>query len=100
MPVMSDAGMMVPACTTYGDAGAATRSALVVRRSTEALTKASLRSWPFCANPSSETGVAGWEDWPGVVGVALTAVGCTDAAGSSRILVEANNLLKRAASIS
>ena len=39
------------------------RSGLVVRRSTDALTKASLRSWPFCVKVSSAAGWAGWLVW-------------------------------------
>jgi len=52
MPVTSAAGITAPAWSTNGDAGAMTRSAEVVRRSTNALKKASCRScavcWPDC----------------------------------------------------
>jgi hypothetical protein len=54
MPVIRAAGMIVPACTTNGDAGRESLSGAVVRRSTGALANSNLRSCPFCAKVSSE----------------------------------------------
>ena len=81
--------MIVPACTTKGDAGRESLSGAVVRRSTGALTNSSLRSWPFCAKVSSEDdAVLVAVSWDGACGGATGAV------------VGANTLLVRAASVS
>ena len=72
----------------------------MVRVSTGALTKASLRSWPFCAKALSEAGCGGWLVWLGTIVEALTEAACAIEDATSRIPVEANNRLKRAASTS
>lgn len=80
--------MTVPAWTTNGEGGLTSRSALVVRRSTDALTKASFRSCPFWANASSD------------VVVEFEGISVDDATADGRTLVLANTLLVRAASLS
>ena len=87
---MSAAAITAPACRTFFDAGAATRSGATVRLSGAWLRKA---SWRSCAD-----GVAGCGARPRLArsagGVAV-AVGCAKApALAGRVSVEANNLLR------
>ena len=94
IPVIRAPGMTVPACTIYGEAGLVTRSGLTVRRSTDALTKASFRPDRSAQNPSS---LLVFE-----IGGALRSLPEAVTAGgrTSLPLVEANKWLTRAASIS
>src|SRR5580692_1814926 len=85
---MRAAGMIVPACSTKGDAGRESLSGDVVRRSTGALTNSSLRSCPFWAKVSSEDDAA------------LVAVSWDEVRGGVGAVVGANTLLVRAASVS
>src|SRR3546814_14322289 len=57
---MSAAGMMLPACTMFGDAGAVSRSTLTVRWLDACAMKARLAAWSLCAAASAGTGGEGF----------------------------------------